>query len=77
MQYQIIIDDSKQQAKAVIALLKTLEGVSIQPIRAARGKKAAAKETFLKNFREGLQEVQQIKAGKLKAKPLNDLLNGH
>ena len=54
-----------------IKLVKNLDFVQIKDTAKAKNKK----EIFLDEFKEAVEEVNQIKAGKLKGRPFQELLD--
>lgn len=66
MRVTLEVKDSK--ATAFVNFIKSLDFVRIE-------NESDSKEEIVANLREGFQELRRYKEGKLKAKPLKNLLN--
>lgn len=73
MEQLILNIKNKSKIPFLRELLKRMEFVElVEPKKKAAKTK---KEKFLEDFRESIEEVKQIKAGKLKGIPAKDLLD--
>ncbi len=65
---KVLLDIKDSKADFVLELLNNFSFVKAKPI----DKK---KEKFLKEFKEAIEEVKLAKAGKIKTRPLRELLD--
>ena len=68
---KIIVSVPDKEYPFFMKLVKSLDFVQLQK----KEKKGAAKKEFLDGIREAVGEVKLIKAGKLKGRPAEDLIN--
>ena len=69
----IKINERTKAGKAFMAIIDFFkDSKTIEVIETAE---AAKEEAFMKDIETALREVKQIQEGKLKAKPLNELLD--
>jgi hypothetical protein len=66
---KVLLDIKDDKADFVMELLSNLKFVKAEPLTPYKSK-------VLRDIKEAVDEVNQIKAGKKKAQPLSDFLNG-
>ncbi len=65
---KVLLDIKDSKADFVLELLDSLSFVKAKPL-------SKKKEKFLKELKEGIENVKLVKEGKIKSRPLNDLLD--
>jgi hypothetical protein len=65
---KVLLDVKDSKADFVMELLNNLSFVKAKPL-------SRKKEKFLKELKEGIENVKLVKEGKLKSRSLNDLLD--
>ena len=65
---KVLLDIKDSKADFVLELLHNLSFVKAKPL-------SRKKEKFLSELKEGLENVKLIKQGKLKSRPLKELLD--
>ncbi|MFH1319028.1 MAG: hypothetical protein ABII90_00025 [Bacteroidota bacterium] len=69
------ISDNNGIPKAVIVPIKEWEHIRKVYLHFQKEEKTAAKQQFLNELREAVENLNLVKQGKLKAKPLKELLD--
>jgi hypothetical protein len=75
---KVILEINDSKADAVLQVLRDLPYVKIQPIENGTARKdieAPSTVEFLNELKEAVAELNLIKAGKKKGKPLTEFLN--
>ncbi len=64
----VLLEIKDSKAEFIMELVKNLSGVKATPL-------TPAKARFLKELRESVEEINQIRAGKKSGRPIQDLLD--
>jgi len=70
---QIVISVPDKKYPSFIELINSLEYVTVNDLK--KNTKKDAEHPVLKSLRQGLKEVELVKKGKLKSRPLKDFLD--
>lgn len=74
----IIFDENTEEGRTLLHVARTMKRVnrkSAASIIIKDDNKEPAKEEALKTIRQGLHEMKLMKQGKIKARPIEELLN--
>ncbi|WP_082281022.1 hypothetical protein [Leptospira kirschneri] len=65
---KILVDVKDEKAEALLEILRGLSFVKTKPLTSPKGK-------FIEDIKEAVEEMKLVKAGKLKARPAQELLD--
>lgn len=69
---RLVLDVKDSKAEVLLAFLRTIPYVKVV---SASNETSAEKEAILANVREAVEEMKLVKAGKLKGRPAQELLD--
>jgi len=69
---KLVIDVKDSKAELFLEFLKTLSYVKVKPVPA---EKADEKDAIIASVKQAVEEMKLVKAGKLKGRPVQDLLD--